>query len=436
METENAQEQANPNTNLNQTPSALNPISNQRRNLLLIIWVVLIIFIVGIVAYILSTRQNKTSNVSNNTQLPNQQIAPSISPTQTSLNPTTNVFKIVEKTIYIKDGDVYIYDLKTKQTKRLTNYGFNSWAVVSPDNSKVAYLSIPEIVVKSGKVQKGEGSGIFDHPISYGEYLDVRNVWVINTDGTNPIQITSAIKKRGTITWSADSSKIAYEEAGTVVEYSLNNKSKTIVGSGTNPVYSPSNSYLAYLTNDSRAIVLKLPTGDKTVNRANRVNGLNWSQSEDKIFYTSLNQKDQQGTSSLGVKFSIWAYVITEGKEKQITDESLNISGPTISPDGIYIIAQQGSGYADAGNIDLSSLVLKVNNDLSLAQQIELENFKGPSFFEKEKQYMFPADEPVWLNNKEFVISLSELLDPQPNPRGLYKLNAETLTAERLLELQ
>ena len=48
---------------------------------------------------------------------------------------------------------------------------------------------------------------------------------------------------------------------------------------------------------------------------------------------------------------------------------------------------------------------------------------------------MFPSNAPMWLNDKEVLIALDELLDPQPNPRGIYKLNVEKLTAERLLEL-
>ena len=372
-------------------------------------------------------QQNQFTNQNNNPTQP-----PSL-PTNAKTTPAkpSNINKLT----FIQNGDVTVLDLKTNQTKKITSYGYNTLPIISPDNLKVAYLSIPQVAVNSGKVSKGDGS--FGPPYSYGEYQDVRNVWIINADGSNPIQVTVDPKKRASITWSADSSKIAFEEESGIAEYSLNNKTKTtLVPNGTNPVYSPTNSYMAYLTNNGKTIVLRLGSQEKRIDRSNRVSDFNWSQSEDKLFYTSLNQKDQKGTSSLGVKFSIWAYSLVNGTEKQITDEQMNISSPTVSPNGSYIVANQGSGYADAGNIDLSSVVVGLNNDLVITKQLKLTDFKGPDYFEKEKQYMFPTGNVVWVNDKEFLIMLSELLEPKPNPRGLYKLNVETLTAERLFELQ
>lgn len=437
MEADNTFQQPTPVQPPIEKQSFFRNLVNQKGNFIIIIGLIFIIFIVGIGAYIFGKQQYKGSNTKNNdqSQSTTEQTITTINPSQFPANSTINKIKEIEKVTYIKDGDIYTYNLKSNQINKLTSYGFNSWSILSPNNSKIAFLSIPATVTKTDKVSKGNGS--FYPPYSYGDYYDVRNVWIINSDGTNPIQVTNDLKKRESISWSSDSNKIVYEEEGTLIEYSLNNKNKVILtSSGTNPEYSPFSSYLAYLTDDARTIVLKLPSGEKRITRKDRVGNITWSQAEDKIFYTSLNQKNQQGSTSLGIKFSIWSYSIPGGTEKQITDDSANISNPIVSPNNDYIVAQRGSGYADAGNIDLSALTLKVNNGLSVTQQIKLDDFKGPNFFEKEKQYMFPTSEVVWLNNKEYLIFLSELLDPQPNPRGLYKLNVETLTAERLLELQ
>ena len=437
METDNTFQQPTPVQPSIEKQSFFRNLVNQKGNFIVVIGLIVIIFVVGIGAYLLGTKQNKSLNTTNNnlTQLNVTQTPTTTDSSNTSVNPAVNKVINVDRTVYIKDGDVYTYGLNTNQIKKLTSYGFNSWAILSPDNSKIAFLSIPESVTKTDKVSKGNGS--FYPPYSYGDYYDVRNVWIINSDGTSPIQVTNDVKKRKSISWSSDSSKIVYEEEGSLIEYSLSNKNKiTLASSGTSPEYSPFSSYLAYLTDDARTIALKLPSGEKRITRKDRASNVTWSQAEDKIFYTSLNQKNQQGQSSLGVKFSIWSYSISSGTEKQITDESANISNPIVSPDSAYIVAQEGSGYADAGNIDLSSVILKMNSDLSITKQIKLADFKGPDFFEKEKQDMYPADNVVWLNNKEFLIFLSELLDPKPNPRGIYKLNVENLTAERLLELQ
>lgn len=405
----------------------------QKSNLVIIIVLIFVILAVGIGAYILGTQQYKSTNTnvgdqsqSNTTQAP--AITNSFS---TLVNPVINKTINVEKAVYIKDGDVYIYDLKIKQTKRLTSYGFNSWAIVSPDNTKIAFLSIPDVVVKSGKVQKFAGSGLFDQPTSYGEYQDIRNVWIINADGSNPIQVTKDNKKRRSIAWSSDSSKIAYEEDGQIIEYDLSSKKALPLGEGTNPIYSPKGNGRAFVFDNEKTLQVFNNKGGQAFTHQQSISDLNWSD-KDKIFFTSISKTNGP---TYQWKFSIWVYP-PDGKPHQISQEKDRIHSPSVSPDESYIAVSQGSGYADAGNIDLSFLLLKMNNDLSVAKQLKLEDFKGASYFEKEKQFMFPVGTATWLNDKELLIALDELLDPKPNPRGLYKLNVEDLTTDRLLELQ
>lgn len=424
MEMENAQQQVNSEGSLHQNPPSGNPIANQKGNLLLIIGVVVLVLVVGVDAYYLGVNKDKSS-----TNVNNQQVAPSINPTQTSLNPATNIYKNIDKITYLKDGDIFVFDLKTNQEKKLTNYGYNTSPVLSPDNYKIAYLSIPEAVVKSGKVQKFPGSGLFDQPISYErEY----NVWIINTDGTNPIQVTKNTKKRKSIGWSADSNKISFEEDGQIIEYDLVSKKSLPLGEGTNPIYSPKGNGRAYVSDNEKTLQVSNNKGGQAYTHWQSINDLDWSD-KDKIFFTSVSKTNGP---TIEWKFSVWVYPM-DGKPHQITQEKDGIHSPSVSPNESYIAVSQGSGYADAGNMDLSFVLLKMNNDLTIAKQLKLEKFKGPDFFEKEKQYMFPSDTPIWLNDKEVLVMLDELgVRVQPNPIGIYKLNVETLTAERLLELQ
>lgn len=402
-----------------------NPNKNQKGNLIIVLGVVVLLLVVGGVAYFLSSQRNKSqdANENNVTQVNNRN---SSSPIDSEQNPVITV----EKFIYINDGDVYIYDLNTKQGKRLTSHGYNSWAIISPDNAKIAFLSIPDAVVKSGKVQKFTGSGLFDQLTSYGEYQDVRNVWIINVDGSNPVQLTKDMKQRRSIAWSADSSKISFEEDGQIIEYDLNNKKLTPLGEGTNPIYSPNGSGRAFVFDNEKTLQVFNNKEGQAFTHQQSVNDLSWS-NKDNIFFTSVSKTNGP---TFQWKFSVWVYPM-DGKPRQITQEQDRIHSPSTSPNEGYLAASQGSGYADAGNIDLSFMLLKMNNDLLIAKQLKLEDFKGPSYFEKEKQFMFPVGTANWLNDMELLIQLDELLDPQPNPRGLYKLNVETLTAERLLEL-
>lgn len=347
--------------------------------------------------------------------------------TNNSSTVTQTESKNINKLTYLRDGDIIVFDLKTNQEKKITNHGYNTSPIFSPDNLKISYLSIPDAVVKSGKVQKFSGSGLFDQPISYaGEY----NVWIINADGSNPIQVTKDAKKRKSIAWSAESRKISFEEDGQIIEYDLNSKNTTALGEGTDPIYSPNGSGRAFVFDNEKTLQIFNNKGGQAYTHKQSINDLNWSD-KDKILFTSVSKTNGP---TYQWKFSIWVYPV-DGKPHQITQEEDRIHSPVISPNESYIATSKGSGYADAGNIDLTLVVLKLNNDLTVARQIRLDEFKGPDFFEKEKQFMFPTGNAVWLNEKEFVIQLDALVNPQPNPRGLYKLNVENLSAERLLEL-
>lgn len=360
----------------------------------------------------------------------NKQLLPQLSPNSSTSTQTKDVKRNIAKLTYLKDGNVFVFDLKTNQAEKITNYGYNTSPVISPNNSKIAYLSIPETVIKSGKVQKGTGSGPFDQPTSYGEYQSIRNVWIINVDGSYPIQVTKDAKKRMSIAWSADSSKISFEEDRQIIEYDLGSKKISPLGEGVNPIYSPKGSGRAFVFDNEKTLQVFNSQGGLAYTHQQSINDLNWSD-KDKILFTSVSKTNGP---TFQWKFSIWVYPI-DGKPHQITREQDSIHSPSVSPNESYIAASQGSGYADAGNIDLSFVLLKMNNDLTVSKQLKLKEFKGPDFFEKEKQFMFPYDMSIWLNDNEVLVTVDELLDPQPNPRGIYKLNVEKLTAERLLEL-
>jgi Tol biopolymer transport system component len=86
--------------------------------------------------------------------------------------------------------DIYVVERSTGAITRLTDTaGLDGFAVYSPDGSKIAFVS-----VRSGLPQ----------------------VWVMNSDGTNPVQLTFDPAPKGQLPdWSPDGTRIAYESLGT-----------------------------------------------------------------------------------------------------------------------------------------------------------------------------------------------------------------------------
>lgn len=95
MEENNSNQSANP-TNIITQPT-LNPVNNQRGNLLIIVGVLVLLVVVGGGAYYLGTQNN---SVDNNSQTANLQITPeptTLVQTSPSVNPTTNTVQPTQK---------------------------------------------------------------------------------------------------------------------------------------------------------------------------------------------------------------------------------------------------------------------------------------------------------------------------------------------------
>jgi Tol biopolymer transport system component len=83
-----------------------------------------------------------------------------------------------ENEVYVRIEAGDIVTTKNGTTKKITEWGFNSKPVLSPDKTKVAFLSETEETQQNKKKIQGFV------PAS-------KNVWIIDTDGANPIKVTN-----------------------------------------------------------------------------------------------------------------------------------------------------------------------------------------------------------------------------------------------------
>lgn len=184
---------------------------------LVIIVLLLTLITSGIGLYYWKVNQTQTILQLTPTPLPKKTPTPSSSPNIQSSSIPSPLKKSVEaKEI---NGDIVI--VKDGKETKITSWGHNFDPVLSPDQTKVAYTSLTEQSLKNAT---GNGMSNFVNSSS--------NVWIINIDGTNPIQITKHIDAiyRGNLHW-IDTSKIIYTEGESSIKlYDLNSKNfKTLL---------------------------------------------------------------------------------------------------------------------------------------------------------------------------------------------------------------
>lgn len=165
--------------------------------------------------------QKDTSAVNNNkiitspTPSPASNVTLNEIPQQNTNNSPINV-KVVNGDIVIVNND--------KESK-ITSWGYNSNPLLSPDSKRVAYLSKSKESLENEKIDKGYKR-------------TSTNVWVIDADGSNPIQITQHkdFVYRGSLYWLDNDRLLFVDGEQSVRIYNLANRSVNTLLGPTAPV--------------------------------------------------------------------------------------------------------------------------------------------------------------------------------------------------------
>lgn len=120
--------------------------------------------------------------------------------------------------VKVANGDIVVVN-QGKETK-ITSWGYNSNPILSPDRTKITYLSKSKESIQNEKTDQG--------------YKRIStNVWIINIDGSNPIQLTNHIDfiNRNNLHW-LDNDRLMFTEGESSVKiYSFSNKTiQTVLG--------------------------------------------------------------------------------------------------------------------------------------------------------------------------------------------------------------
>lgn len=150
-------------------------IHNQRGSVSVVITGLILLSIVGLGVYFLTKQNNKQpltpqQNIIDNTSVP------STTKPENATIPTHYEIKS-DVSVRVVSGDIVA--TKNGKDSKITSWGYNSGPVLTPDGSKVAYISKTKESLVNEKLE--------------GYKRTSTNVWIINSDGSNPVQVTNHV---------------------------------------------------------------------------------------------------------------------------------------------------------------------------------------------------------------------------------------------------
>lgn len=166
----------------------------------------------------------------------------------TDSNPDLQEFKvdILDKNRESKSyGDIGV--IHGDQISVITDWGQNYKPLLSPDKTRVAYLSVSGESVLAGNTEPGGSS-------------TSNNVWIINVDGSGPNQVTTTVDQvfRDNLHW-LDNGRLMYSDGESTVKiYSLDTATTQLVLGSEEPVLNDRHYPTVFLFNSDFSYLLRL----------------------------------------------------------------------------------------------------------------------------------------------------------------------------------
>ena len=230
------------------------------------------------------------------------------------------------------------------------------------------------------------------------------NIWVITVDGTQAWQLTNSELSRSVPVWSLDSRKLAFTEGpnSMLVEIEVDTQSRREIIPAT-PRYQPNGNGIGYImaggglawVDTTGGIHTLVPT--VTLPMSTTVHDFDWMPNGQHVVYTLADESERHRPTTLGIKYSVWIVQASSLATTKLTGPSFgDPHNLQVSPDGRVVAAKVGSGFYDAGMVDLYRAFLYLAPDFKSAQVVTVEHFQG----RPNKGDFYPVSDARWISSR------------------------------------
>lgn len=204
---------------------------------------------------------------------------------------------------------------------------------------------------------------------------------------------------------------------------------------------SPDGTYTVSVIPPGKLMIESLNGQRDELVKTDEISSVAWFPDSQHLLYGSRDRRNQErGGPWFGVQHELWVIDILTGKQHLIGTSDENLHTPVISPNGHYVAALMGTGFADACHGGHGLWVIELDEKFNKKTLHEIADFSW-SAINLEGWAMYLTSTPdisipgIWQTDTQLTVGL-DWMCTFPNPRGIYRFDITTLAVEKISELE
>jgi hypothetical protein len=220
---------------------------------------------------------------------------------------------------------------------------------------------------------------------------------------------------------------------GVLAETSL---SFRVLGWVVDPLPSPNGKHTAIVKRPGTLIIQDEDGKQRVLLETDEIAGMAWFPDGKHLVYTNVDRSQQfNPPMAIGLRFELWVVNIKNKERYRLSTAEERLWKPMISPNGRYIAAVVGTGWADACLYDKGLVFLSLDREFHRIAKYEAEDFAGIITGHPDGTWSIYPEDGDWVNDTGYWAKLREHCVPAFED-GVYIFNLSTLTATRISDTE